>query len=82
MAANPEPSFTPQRRWTIALNVSLLILLVASVLVMVNYLGRAPFAFNRMRSQFIVWKTLECIDDLVVAVFVLGDELLSFFSLH
>src|SRR6266699_419285 len=43
MAANPEPSFTPRRKWTIGLNVGLLILLVGSVVVMVNYLSRDYF---------------------------------------
>jgi hypothetical protein len=39
----PEPSFTPQRKWTIGLNVGLLLLLVASVVLMVNYLSRDYF---------------------------------------
>ena len=50
-AANPEPSFTPQRKWTIALNVSLLILLVASVVVMVNYLSGDYFHRFHLGSQ-------------------------------
>jgi len=40
MAPHPEPSFTPRRKWTIALNAALLILVVASVVVMVEYLSR------------------------------------------
>jgi hypothetical protein len=39
----PEPSFTPQRKWTIGLNVGLLLLLVASVVLMVNYVSRDYF---------------------------------------
>jgi hypothetical protein len=39
----PEPSFTPQRKWTIGLNVGLLLLLVASAVLMVNYLSRDYF---------------------------------------
>jgi hypothetical protein len=51
MAANPEPSFTPRRKWTIALNVCLLILVVASVVVMVNYLSRDYFHRFHFSSQ-------------------------------
>ena len=51
MAANPEPSFTPQRKWTIGLNVALLILLVTSVVVMVNYLSRDYFHRFHVSSQ-------------------------------
>src|SRR6266536_864719 len=51
MPATPEPSFTPQRKWTIALNVSLLILLVVSVVVMVNYLSGDYFRRFHIGSQ-------------------------------
>jgi ABC-type uncharacterized transport system involved in gliding motility auxiliary subunit len=51
MAANLEPSFTPRRKWTIALNVSLLIVLVGSVVGMVNYLSRDYFRRFHLSSQ-------------------------------
>jgi len=38
-----EPSFSPRRRWTIILNVTLTSLFVLAVVVMVNYLGRDYF---------------------------------------
>ena len=38
--ANPRPSFSPYRKWAIGLHVVLLILIVLSVVVMVNYLSR------------------------------------------
>jgi ABC-type uncharacterized transport system involved in gliding motility auxiliary subunit len=45
MAANPHtrPSFSPYLKWGIALHVVLLILVVLSVVVMVNYLSRDYF---------------------------------------
>ncbi len=49
MAPDPlrKPSFSPYRRWAIGLQVVLLIFLVFSVVVMVNYLGRQyPFRFH------------------------------------
>ena len=51
MAANSEPSFTPQRKWTIGLNVGLLILLVTSVVLMLNYLSRDYFHRFHLSSQ-------------------------------
>jgi ABC-type uncharacterized transport system involved in gliding motility auxiliary subunit len=39
----PKPSFSPYRRWGIGLHVLLLVLVVFSVLVMVNYLSRDFF---------------------------------------
>ena len=38
-----KPSFSPYRKWGIGLNVGLTILVVLSVVVMVNYLGREYF---------------------------------------
>ena len=38
MSSKQQPSFTPGRRWSIGFNVVLIILLVFSVVVMVNYL--------------------------------------------
>src|SRR5215472_8430905 len=35
-----QPSFSPMRRWSIGFNVCLIILLVFSVVLMVNYLSR------------------------------------------
>lgn len=45
MAANPHPhpSFSPARKWGIALQVSLLVLIVLSVVVMANYISRDHF---------------------------------------
>jgi hypothetical protein len=40
---NPKPSFSPWRKWSIGLNVLLIILVVFSVVVMVNYLSRDYF---------------------------------------
>lgn len=37
--STPKPSFSPWRRWTIGLNVSLIVLVVLAVVVMINYLG-------------------------------------------
>ncbi len=43
----PKPSFSPYRRWAIGLQVGLLVLVVFSVVVMVNYLSRQyPFRFH------------------------------------
>src|SRR6266496_3901638 len=41
--SNPKPSFTPWRKWSIGLNVILIVLVVFSVVVMVNYLSRDYF---------------------------------------
>src|SRR4051812_48518202 len=49
---------------------------------MVDDLGGAPFSFNRMRVEFVLWKTFECRSHLVGSGFVLIDKLLSFFSRH
>jgi hypothetical protein len=49
MAAEPQlkPSFSPYRRWGIGLRVCLVVLVVFSVVVMVNYLSRGyPFRFH------------------------------------
>src|SRR5215813_5216207 len=40
---NPKPSFSPWRKWSIGLNVLLIVLVVFSVVVMVNYLSRDYF---------------------------------------
>ncbi len=40
---HPRPSFSPYRKWGIGLHVLLLVLVVLSVLVMVNYLSREYF---------------------------------------
>src|ERR1039457_2195643 len=40
---HPSPSFSPYRKWAIGLHVFLLISVVLSVLVMVNYLSRDYF---------------------------------------
>jgi hypothetical protein len=42
-ASIPKPSFSPWRKWSIGLNVVLIILVVFSVVVMVNYLSRDYF---------------------------------------
>jgi hypothetical protein len=39
MAAKPQPSFSPVRRWKIVFDVIMRTALVLSVVVMVNYLG-------------------------------------------
>jgi hypothetical protein len=41
--AEPKPSFSPFRKWVIALNVGLMMALVFGVVVMVNYLSRDYF---------------------------------------
>ncbi len=51
MARNPQPSFTPGRRWSIGFNVVVLILLVFSVMVMVNYLSRDHFLRVHLTPQ-------------------------------
>src|SRR2546422_498294 len=38
-----KPSFSPHRKWTIGLNVVLIVLVVLSVVVMINYLSRDYF---------------------------------------
>src|SRR2546421_6352971 len=45
MSAAPysQPSFSPYRKWGIALNVTLIVLLVLAVVVMVNYLSQFRF---------------------------------------
>jgi hypothetical protein len=43
MPREPEPSFSPRRRWRIIFHVSLATLLVLTVVVMVNYLSRDCF---------------------------------------
>src|SRR5580700_753901 len=39
MAANPKPSFSPRRRWTIGFDMAVRTALVVAVVVMLNYLG-------------------------------------------
>jgi len=51
MAASPKPSFSPYRKWGTALHVAVLVLVVFSVVVMVNYLGRAYFLRLRLGAQ-------------------------------
>ncbi len=51
MAPDPQPSFTPGRRWSIGFNVIVVILLVFSVVVMVNYLSREYFLRFHLTSQ-------------------------------
>ena len=41
--AHPKPSFSPRRKWSIGLNVFLIVLLVFSVTGMINYLSRDYF---------------------------------------
>ena len=42
-AAQPKPSFTPHRKWSIGFNVFLIVLIVFSVVGMVNYLSQDYF---------------------------------------
>jgi ABC-type uncharacterized transport system involved in gliding motility auxiliary subunit len=53
MATNPhpKPSFSPYRKWGIGLHVVLLVLVVLSVLVMVNYLSRDYFLRFHMSTR-------------------------------
>ena len=53
MAADPEsqPSFSPFRKWVIALNVGLIIGIVFAVVVMVNYLSRQYFTRLHVSTQ-------------------------------
>src|ERR1051326_6474879 len=41
--SHPKPSFSPWRKWSIGLNVVLIVLVVLSVVVMANYLSRDYF---------------------------------------
>ncbi|HSU53534.1 MAG TPA: GldG family protein [Candidatus Dormibacteraeota bacterium] len=43
MASTPAPSFSPRRRWSIGLNVALIVLLVIAAVAMLNYLSREVF---------------------------------------
>jgi len=41
--SHSKPSFSPWRKWSIGFNVVLIVLVVLSVVVMVNYLSRDYF---------------------------------------
>ncbi len=51
MSQKQQPSFTPGRRWSIGFNVVIIVLLVFSVVVMVNYLSRDYFLRFHLTSQ-------------------------------
>ena len=51
MAANPQPSFSPGRRWKIGFDVVARTALVMAVVVMVNYLGAKFFGRFYLSSQ-------------------------------
>lgn len=50
-APQPPPSFSPRRKWSIGLNVLLIIVIVLSVVVMVNYLSRDYFVRFHLSSR-------------------------------
>src|SRR5262249_24966962 len=41
--SHPKPSFSPWRKWSIGFNVVLIVLVVLSIVMMVNYLSRDYF---------------------------------------
>src|SRR5690242_8073667 len=49
--AEPKPSFSPFRKWLIALNVGILIAVVFGVVIMVNYLSRDYFLRLHVSTQ-------------------------------
>ena len=49
--AHPKPSFSPYRKWGIGLHVFLLLLVVLSVVVMVNYLSQEYFLRFHMSTR-------------------------------
>ena len=51
MANQPKTSFSPGHRWSIGLNVILVILAVLAVVVMVNYLSRDYFLRLQLGTQ-------------------------------
>ena len=51
LAPKSEPSFSPFRKWVIALNVGLIIAVVFGVVVMVNYLSRDYFVRLHLSTQ-------------------------------
>lgn len=51
MSSKEQPSFTPGRRWSIGFNVVVILLLVFSVVIMVNYLSRDYFMRFHLTSQ-------------------------------
>jgi hypothetical protein len=51
MAANPQPSFSPGRRWKIGFDVVVRTALVLAVVVMVNYLGAKFYGRYYLSSQ-------------------------------
>jgi hypothetical protein len=51
LEAEPNPSFSPFRKWVIALNVGLIVAVVFGVVVMVNYLSRDYFFRLHVSTQ-------------------------------
>ncbi len=51
MAAKPQPSFSPGRRWQIGFDVFVRTALVLAVMVMLNYLGARFFHRFYLSSQ-------------------------------
>src|SRR3982750_734578 len=51
MADERKPSFTPGLKWSIGLNVLLIVIVVLSVVAMVNYLGRDYFLRLHVNSH-------------------------------
>src|ERR1043166_1800529 len=49
---------------------------------MMDDFGSAPLPCYRVGAELVRWKACECLGDLIVAGFVLVNELLSFFSSH
>jgi hypothetical protein len=63
MAAKPQPSFSPGRRWKIGFDVVLRTALVLAVVVMVNYLGAKMFGryFLSSQAQHLSTRTLSVV---------------------
>jgi gliding motility-associatede transport system auxiliary component len=82
---HPKPSFSPWRKWSIGLNVVLIILVVFSVVVMVNYLSRdyfTRFHWSSTSKHVLSPRTLTLLHSLTnkVKVIIYYDQNEPFFS--
>jgi hypothetical protein len=83
--SHPKPSFSPWRKWSIGLNVVLIILVVFSVVVMVNYLSRdyfTRFHWSTTSKHALSPRTLELLRSLTnkVKVVIYYDKNEPFYS--
>lgn len=84
-ASHPKPSFSRWRKWSIGLNVVLIILVVFSVVVMVNYLSRdyfTRFHWSTTSKHALSPRTLELLHSLTnkVRVVIYYDQNEPFYS--